>query len=166
MEVLKLVRVKSDDDGTFGMIRYHAMTFLTGELPWRENKPMLSCIPVGEYDALWCWSAKFQRKTYCLVGVLGRTAIRIHPANYMGDESKGKRSELDGCIAMGLEAGYKDGQWILTKSKKAVNYFESLLRFEPFHLVISEELSDAEGVHTAKGEVGRTDGKARVPRVG
>ena len=63
----------------------------TIELPWKENKNQVSCIPEGRYELVKRYSAKF--KWHLLVkDVPDRVLILIHPAN---DALK----ELKGCIA-------------------------------------------------------------------
>lgn len=63
----------------------------TIELPWKNNQPMVSCIPEGRYLLKRRYSPK--RGHHLLVyGVEGRALILLHPAN---DALK----ELKGCIA-------------------------------------------------------------------
>ncbi|MFB2121054.1 DUF5675 family protein [Parapedobacter sp. 2B3] len=63
----------------------------TIELPWRNNRRNVSCIPEGRYRLARYRSRRFGN---CLVveGVRGRRGILMHPAN---DAS----TELQGCIA-------------------------------------------------------------------
>lgn len=80
------------EQGTNGTISFQGEIIChTIELPWRNNIPRLSCIPVGTY--------KLQKRNYAKHGeqigipaVLGREAILIHTAN---DAQK----QLLGCIA-------------------------------------------------------------------
>ncbi len=61
------------------------------ELPWKENKRNISCIPEGQYEVQTRFSKKFQHHLI-LKDVKGRSYILFHPAN---DAKK----ELLGCIA-------------------------------------------------------------------
>lgn len=63
----------------------------TIELPWRDNKRNISCIPEGAYEIEPRFSKKFQHHLI-VKDVSGRSFILIHPAN---DANK----ELLGCIA-------------------------------------------------------------------
>lgn len=63
----------------------------TIELPWRENKKRISCIPEGIYILRKRYSEKFKWH-FVLLDVPNRSCILIHPAN---DAQK----ELQGCIA-------------------------------------------------------------------
>jgi len=63
----------------------------TIELPWRDNKRRISCIPEGTYLLRKRYSEKFKWH-FVLLAVPDRNCILIHPAN---DAQK----ELQGCIA-------------------------------------------------------------------
>ena len=63
----------------------------TIELPWKENKKQVSCIPEGVYQLRPRYSEKFKHHLV-LENVPNRSLILIHPAN---DANK----ELQGCIA-------------------------------------------------------------------
>lgn len=80
-----LTRLDSSDQGTFGRLVAPAIALFTGELPWRENRPSISCIPEGLYRVAWTWSPRFRRFMYLVDGVVGRNGIRKHPANVMDD---------------------------------------------------------------------------------
>lgn len=67
----------------------------TIELPWRQNEPRISCIPEGTYVLRKRYSLRFHWH-FEVVGVPGRSAILLHPAN---DAAK----ELKGCIAPVLQ---------------------------------------------------------------
>lgn len=139
MKSLKLNRLESTGQGTFGQIAVDDVDFMTGELPWRDNRANISCIPTGIYSAAWTFSNRFQKHTYELFRVPGRYGIRIHPANFMGDRLFGYKSELDGCIAMGFTVDKMSGQKAVLKSKDAVKRFEELLNHEPFTLEITDK---------------------------
>lgn len=63
----------------------------TIELPWRANKPNISCIPEGRYQLEKRYSLKFKWHLH-LMNVPNRSLILIHPAN-------NALAELKGCIA-------------------------------------------------------------------
>ena len=63
----------------------------TIELPWRDNRKGLSCIPKGKYSLETRWSP--HHGNHLLVEkVPGRTCILLHPAN-------DALTQLKGCIA-------------------------------------------------------------------
>jgi hypothetical protein len=131
-----LERLETSDHGTFGRIVLPGLALFTGELPWRGNRPNLSCLPDGGYNVDWTYSPAFKRMMYLLLGTSPRAGIRKHPANFMGDRTKGLRSQLYGCIALGERMGWMDGQKALLLSAPAVRRFESYMERKPFRLEI------------------------------
>lgn len=131
-----LQRRETGDQGTFGVIRVGAKTWFTGELPWRDNASDVSCIPAGEYACRMTLSPRFRTKLYELFGVPSRFACRIHSANLMGDKSKGLRSQLNGCIALGQKLGAMDGQKAVLLSRPAVYEFQKATGGKPFILEV------------------------------
>ncbi len=136
MDRVILERFETSDQGTFGKIRIGDVTFYTGELPWRENKSEISCIPPGVYHCSWTLSSRFKCHMYILHEVNGRSGVRIHSANFMGDKHLGYRCQLSGCIALGERMAEMGGQKALIISKPAVSKFESLMGHKPFILEI------------------------------
>ena len=62
----------------------------------------------------------------------------MHPANLMGDASKGFRSQLNGCIALGERLGWMEGQKCILLSAPAVRRVETYFGGRPFLLEIRE----------------------------
>lgn len=131
-----LKRFESGAQGTFGQIFAPGLTLYTGELPWRENQPNISCIPEGEYECLWTWSPRFRRFMYLVDSVPHRSGIRKHPANLMGAADRGYKSQLNGCIALGEKLGWIEDQKALLLSAPAVRRFEEHMRYAPFKLEV------------------------------
>jgi hypothetical protein len=136
MNSVTLERVETGDQGTFGVLRFDGATLFTGELPDRGNASNLSCIPTGQYDCKWTYSPAFKRMMYVVTGVDHRSGIRIHPANLMGDTTKGFKSHLYGCIALGKKTGTLAGQRAVLASQPAVRLFEDAMDRQPFKLEI------------------------------
>ena len=65
--------------------------FKTMELPWKDNKRRVSCIPVGFYIVRKHTSPKFGN-TFHVLNVKGRSEILIHKGNY------GARRKLVGTV--------------------------------------------------------------------
>lgn len=135
-EVL-LQRKTTGDSGTFGEILLSGNKYYSGELSWRDNQAGISCIPAGTYRCTYRFS-QAHGLCYHVEDVPGRTDVEIHSANWMGDVSKGLRSQLKGCLALGTQVGELAGQWAVIDSKTAVNSFEEVLKCEPFTLTIKD----------------------------
>lgn len=95
---MALVRHESTDEGTFGVLAFGASTCGSLELPWRDNRRRVSCIPAGRYR---CMPTTHRRlgRVVALLEVPGRAGILIHSANFAGDEALGWQAQLEGCIA-------------------------------------------------------------------
>lgn len=65
------------------------------ELPWKDNRRLISCVKPGTYDVLIQFSPKYNRGMLTLQNVPGRAGILIHGANSVAD--------LKGCIAIASE---------------------------------------------------------------
>jgi len=134
----QLIRFRSSDHGTFGMLtssEYHSYTI---ELPWRDNAPNVSCIPTGEYDVIWCWSNHFKRYLYLLDGVPGRSGVRIHAGNLAGDITRGLRTHSQGCILPGTRTGIYKGQRAVILSEPKVSELQRAFQEKPFRLSVVE----------------------------
>jgi len=132
-----LTRVESSDHGTFGVLSFPGFSCFTGELSNRDNKSNISCIPKGVYKAVWTYSPRFKRMMYLLESIPNRGGIRIHSANLMGDDTKGFKRQLNGCIAFGAKLGTINGQKALLLSKPMIRQFETLMAGKEFILEIS-----------------------------
>lgn len=66
----------------------------TLELPWRDNKRRVSCIPVGKYKVIKHISPKFG-ECFWIQDVEGRSEILIHKGNFYTD--------ILGCILPGSD---------------------------------------------------------------
>jgi hypothetical protein len=136
-----LVREESTDEGTFGTLRLEGGPVLrTTELPWRDNRPTISCIPPGVYRCEIVQSPKYGR-VYGVLDVPGRSHILIHAANWAGDRAKGLHSDLLGCIAPGDSVGMLQPpngrmQRAVIGSKRALHDLMAWAGGEPFELTI------------------------------
>lgn len=139
MKRVILKRLETGPEGTFGLFVVSDFAFHTAELPWHGNAPYISCIPTGIYVVKWTYSPKYKRKMYLVTDVSGRSGIRIHSANWAGDRSLKLRSQVLGCIALGLRKGIIYGQKAVSQSRAAIQQFEDHMKGEPFELVILPE---------------------------
>ena len=130
--MLTLVRFCYAPDGTFGYIDLEGTRVWTVEREWADNKPNMSCLPVGVYDLIKYSSAKYPN-TYALqnkgLGVWAywsgeavRFACVLHSANFPW--------QLEGCVAAGNHRrGIVPGfQWGVTSSSITVRELKEYIR--------------------------------------
>jgi hypothetical protein len=134
---VELFRLRRSDQGTEGTLVAGDFDCRTLELPWRENRKQISCIPAGEYDVEIRLSNKYGR-VYWVRRVPNRTYILIHSGNYAGDKSKGFKSHVMGCILLGKKSGFLGGQVAVLNSRVAVRQFMEHMEYESFKLKIQE----------------------------
>lgn len=118
-----LVREPSKEDGTYGVLTLPGgSSFNTLELPWRNNETGKSCIPPGTYKVEIRNSPKFGT-VYEVKGVPNRSAILIHAGNTAGNTDRGLKSDVQGCIILGMSRGRLNNQSAVLESKPALAAF-------------------------------------------
>ena len=127
LKLVTLERYFSDFHGTVGKMTVGDFSCFTMERPWFGNEPEISCIPCGTYQIVFDYYHRGDYESYLLVGVPGRTLIKIHKAN--------RASELLGCIAPGTHISELSGYPAVLDSTKA---FDGFMR----------EMAEDEGVLT------------------
>lgn len=142
MNTYLLLRETTTYQGTFGILTINGNLFDTGELPWRNNAVGISHIPVGTYQCDWIFSPHFNRNLYHIQNVPNRSDCLIHMGNWCGDVSKGLKSDVEGCIILGLDEGNLEGQWAVLESGLALAKFNTILNGASFMLSIQERYSD------------------------
>lgn len=113
--IVELERFAYTPFGTFGRLTLPEFRCFTVERPWLDNKPRISCIPVGEYPLV---LGRFHRggyDAYELLHVPDRSLIKIHVGNTMED--------VVGCIAPGKHLGFIAGLWAVTDSREVYHDF-------------------------------------------
>lgn len=135
-KVAVLQRGLSTREGTFGTLTVDKFSYDTGELPWADNLSRFSCIQPGHYICRYSQSPKFKKSTYLLENVWARTDIRIHSGNFVGDIRRGCKTDVEGCILLGVGIGPMNGQNAILRSRYAVASFEALMGKQDFLLVI------------------------------
>ena len=136
MQTAILTRKESSPQGTFGEFQIGDKKWYSLELPWKDNLPEESCIPLGSYQVKTINSPKHGNPTYEVQNVPGRGEIEIHSANWAGDAKLGYKCQLLGCIALGKNVAILEGQPAITESKKAIKEFMEYLAGEEFKLTI------------------------------
>jgi uncharacterized protein DUF5675 len=96
-DALTVARFAWTPMGVFSYLRLPELQLYAIESPWRQNIPWLSCIPSGEYALAPCRFNRGGYPTYEVLGVPGRSQIKIHVGNTSED--------LRGCIAPGMNLG-------------------------------------------------------------
>ena len=136
MRKVSITRTESDDSGTFGNLRTDSgFECYSGELPWKNNAPLISCIPSGIYKVE---KRKSEKHGICygIISVPGRSDIEFHKGNFCGDEHKGLKSDVEGCIILGRAIGEIAGQKAIISSSDALHALEADLEDKPFQLTI------------------------------
>jgi hypothetical protein len=110
MKQIWVKRTYHDDNVTLSdcILRSHDKTLLTFkglELPWRQNKKGISCIPEGLYRAVAVRRTSNKMYAIWIQDVPGRSEVMIHTANYV--------RELRGCLAPGVAHIDIDGDGII-----------------------------------------------------
>ena len=128
---MELLRIASLPFGVFGVLKdEHGVPFaVTGERPWLNNKPFMSCIPVGDYLCKLVDSPHFG-KVYEILTVPGRDKVLFHKGNIPLIDS-------EGCILIGEEFGYVNGKEAVLASGRGFGEFMAKLNgAEAFNLQI------------------------------
>ena len=134
MKVINILRGETSDEGTFGLLTTDGFHCHTGELVWNDNEKGKSCIPAGTYQCVW-HNSPSKGWVYMVQDVPERDNVLIHVANYCGTPPTYK-SDLLGCIGLGLGFGQLLGQKAITSSGLAIQQFNALMNKEPFTLNI------------------------------
>lgn len=125
------------DNSTIGkMVMPSGKIFDTIELPWKENKNKISCIPEGTYTLKKRVSGIVNRTTkgkhaegWEVTKVDGRTFIMIHIGNTVDN--------FEGCIGIGHGLGVINNQWAILNSSKAFDEFMNEMKEnEEWELII------------------------------
>jgi hypothetical protein len=117
-----------------------APVFVSYELPWKDNAPNISCIPVGKYKCERYISESYpkERCAYHVKDVPGRKGILLHAGNTWKD--------TQGCILIGRGRGclYLDGKDVMAvlSSRQAMQEFCDVLGDEEFVLSIVDGRDD------------------------
>jgi len=104
MKTFTLIRYAYTNNGTFGtLIHGEEVVCATLELPYKDNRRNISCIPIGAYTMNRCRvSPQYGRDssrfgdTFCIESVPNRSKILIHAGNTTKDTR--------GCILVGERA--------------------------------------------------------------
>lgn len=135
MKTVYLLRTKTSDQGTEGVLITHDFTCKTLELPWRDNQKSISCIPAGDYNVVIRQSPKYG-SVYWVTEVKNRSWILIHAGNWAGDVNKDFKSHVNGCVLLGKNHGFLAEQRAVLSSRLTVRKFRHVMADKPFELKI------------------------------
>jgi Family of unknown function (DUF5675) len=138
-----LQRLISNEKVTLGELTIEDKVFKTLELPWRDNKTNISCVPAGSYLATYIFSNAFKKNLFILHNVPGRDAVEIHIGNDVED--------THGCILIGMECIVEE--CCITKSRIAFDSFMSIAPKEGFTLTIIDVKKDTQNEPTTITQV-------------
>jgi len=122
---MRLERFAYTPLGTFGKIYIGDKSWYTVERPDRGNEPSISCIQEGCYGLMMDHYNRGGYDAFEILGVPGRTEIKIHIANTMED--------VQGCVGVGLDLGYIKDRWAITSSTIAFREFMKAAHDMPHH---------------------------------
>lgn len=138
MKYLDIIRLESGKSGILGVLRFDRKilsNIYTLELPYKDNRPFVSCIPGGHYKAKLTQSPT-KGLAIEILNVPGRTHILFHVGNTIND--------LKGCIAIGSHVGddIVNSKGLISKrglvrSKDALDRLLKLLAAEDFEIRIA-----------------------------
>jgi hypothetical protein len=135
MKNVYLFRTLTSDQGTEGILATDGFFCRTLELPWKNNKRNISCIPAGEYIVKIRKSPRYGT-IYWITNVEGRTWILIHSGNFAGDTSKGFKTHVNGCVLLGKKHGWLGNQKAILSSRITVRKFMRFMQNKTFKLII------------------------------
>jgi hypothetical protein len=136
---LYIHRLRRSDQGTEGRLSAPGLQFYCPclELPWRDNRTCVSCIPPGTYPVAWRESRRW--KAFHIRNVPGRSYILIHSGNYAGDVAKGWKTHVQGCVLLGSKFGCLNGQRAILASRPMVRRFNSIMKGRKARITIIEQ---------------------------
>lgn len=110
----------------------HGLICYVMEPPWRDNRPNVSCIPVGDYDVTHLKrsaSGKY-KDCYHVHNVPDRFAILIHKGNTVRDTM--------GCMLPGARVGTLGGQKAVLGSAQAMRKIHKITQRKGFKLHVRD----------------------------
>ena len=138
---LALIRFMDTREGTLGLLMANGRKIcLMGELPWRDNRSDISCIPAGTYrvDYLPSSGSGRYRDVYHVQAVPGRFGILIHTGNLTGDVHQGLRTHSHGCLLPGTRVGKIKGQRAVFASRQALAAIHDAVKRQTFLLAVQD----------------------------
>ena len=116
---VQLIRDQSDDTGTFGRLIYDSsVVAYTLELPWKDDRPDVSCIPLGTYQVI-PHNSHEHPNVWEITNVPNRSEILLHSGNFLSDTK--------GCLLAGDSQVIINGKKMVTDSVATINKLRGIL---------------------------------------
>lgn len=117
--LIEIVRLSTEETCIRGAVKVEGMPVAVSlELPWRDNRPRVSCIPEGRYSCSW-YLSPLHGETLLVSGVPDRSYILFHGGNTFAD--------TNGCILVGEAFGTINGVAAIFRSQVGLGKFKQLL---------------------------------------
>lgn len=130
---LTLRRLYTAHGSSLGELTGLSKTLYVLEEEWRDNKPKISCIPPGTYQAVphgWSGESVKFKQTWRLLNVPGRTGILLHEGN--------TNKDTEGCLLLGLGMMVSQLSAQVTDSRLAMRLMRKEIGPNGFNLEIRE----------------------------
>jgi hypothetical protein len=132
---VRIERYDSNGERTLGRVFFDGVPRLVSyELPWKDNKNNVSCIPTGTYKCTRHVSEAYPEKSlaYLVNSVPNRQGVLIHVGNNFKDSK--------GCILLGCAIGALqiDGKYVdsVLSSKNAIAELHEFVKGKEFTLEV------------------------------
>ena len=135
---VEIFRSFQDTKQTSGVIviynqnRFPLLSSVCLERGWNDNKPNISCLPMGNHPLVLEYSDRFKKDLWEIKETGSRSECKFHSASFWYD--------LEGCISLGCRYRYinTDDYLDLSYSKFMMERFHSVLKdFDEVELIIS-----------------------------
>lgn len=130
MKTVFLFRRWASGTEIMSSLHFEGNTLYTMELPWKNNKSNISCIPSGEYICKFLKrsaSGKY-RNVWHVPNVIGRSGILLHNGNLV--------IHTKGCPLIGKKIGVLGGRKAVLGSRSGLRQFNRTMGTEDFKLII------------------------------
>lgn len=132
MRTIYIERHDNNELGCYGSLAIGNFDCYTLELPWYDNTPNISCIPIGRYTASIDKNVTIGKQYVIrLQDVPNRTGILIHVGNYT--------DEIAGCILVGNKQITNNIKKMVTNSRHTMGKLLAEIEFDDeFYIDISK----------------------------
>jgi len=131
MDFVRLTRIVTGLDGTFGVLKYNESPYcVTLEPPDRDNERNVSCIPEGQYLCHKVTSPKYGN-TWEIRGIHNRSKVLFHAGNVV--------EHTKGCVLLAEHFGKLYGDLaVLNSGKTFRNFMRISEHVKNLHLTVQE----------------------------
>ena len=132
MNTIHIERYDNNELGCYGLLAVGSFDCYTLELPWHNNTPNISCIPIGCYIASVDKNITIGKQFVIrLQDVSNRTGVLIHVGNYT--------TEIAGCILVGNKQVTNSVKRMVTNSRHTMGKLLAEVEYDDeFYVDISK----------------------------